>query len=444
MTGKTQINKAKTPLIGFISLGCAKNQVDLERLAGKLFGEPFAFTKEPSECDILIINTCGFIKNAVDEAIEAILSMRQQIPEHAKLIVFGCMTERYRLEIAKELPEIDFFAGVGEEAHKEVINYISSLYSEPITLHHGRYLFNAPYYAYLKIAEGCNNRCTYCTIPSIRGCLVSVPATDLLEEAKSLANSGVKEIIIVSQDSSKYGHDRSDGVYLPNLIDLLAHALPDIYFRIMYLNPDGVTEELIDMVGLHKNIWRYFDIPVQHGSDKILTAMNRHSTRTDIERVFAMIRRKLPDAFIRTTVIVGFPGETEADFTEIKEFLEVCTPDFAGFFPYSPEEGTVAAAMGDMVPEKVIKGRLKTLQSIQKKNTLKRLRGCAKGEITCFVERSNDDFDFILEGRAHFQAPEIDGMLYVTDGVATKGYGPYRAKITKVAYPDLYVELIDG
>ncbi len=455
--------------VGFVSLGCAKNQVDLERLAGALYGETFVFTTDPSVCDLMIINTCGFIRPAVDEAIEAILSMREQIPVHAKLVVFGCMVERYREEFFTQpsgggealLPEIDFFAGVGEQS--KIIDYISSLAAD-LAINRGkneRFLFNAPYYAYLKISEGCDNRCAYCTIPSIRGGLCSASKDELLEEAKRLAANGAKEIIIISQDSTKYGRDlvaaakgsgalkstppakraAGAGYFLPELLTDLAGSLPDTYFRLMYLNPDGVTPELAATVRKLPNVWRYFDIPIQHASDKLLKKMNRHSDRAAIEKCFSMIRRELPDAFIRTTVIVGFPGETEEDFLEVKSFLEKMKPDYAGFFPYSPEDGTPAASMPGQVPDKIVAGRLKILQTLQKKNTMQRLKEMKKSEIICFAEKPNEDFDFILEGRAFFQAPEIDGQLYVTDGEATSGYGPYRAKITRIAYPDVYVKL---
>jgi ribosomal protein S12 methylthiotransferase len=263
-----------------------------------------------------------------------------------------------------------------------------------------------------------------------------------LAEAKILSENGAKELIIISQDSTKYGSDRQDGVNLAKLVKMLADSLPDVYFRIMYLNPDGVTEELINTISGLENVLRYFDIPIQHASDKILRAMNRHYTKSDIERVFSMIRGKLPEAIIRTTVIVGFPDETEADFEEVSNFLTNYKPDFAGFFAYSPEDGTAAADLPHRPEAKSVKKRVKTLQSIQKKNTVNRLKSMSKGEIFCFIERANDDFDFILEGRAFFQSPEIDGALYVTDGEATDGYGPYRAKITKIAYPDVYVTLL--
>ncbi|MDR0454639.1 MAG: 30S ribosomal protein S12 methylthiotransferase RimO [Deferribacteraceae bacterium] len=432
--------------VGFVSLGCAKNQVDLERIAGSLSSESFLFTANPAVCDLMIINTCGFIRPAVEEAIEAILSMRSLIPSYAKLIVLGCMTERYKVELSEQnaalLPEIDFWAGVNER--EKILDYILSLAANLKKGHekNGRFLFNTPYYAYLKISDGCDNHCSYCTIPLIRGRLRSVSADELLSEAKQLVLSGAKEIILISQDSTKYGYDKSGCRHLPELLNNLALSYPDTYFRIMYLNPDGVTPELIAAVKKLPNVLRYFDIPVQHASDRILKRMNRRSDRAVIEKCFSMIRKELPDAFIRTTVIVGFPGETEEDFEELKTFLVEMKPDYAGFFAYSPEDGTPAVLMPDRTPDRTVRNRLKILQSLQKKNTMRRLKEMKKNEIICFAEKPNEDFGFILEGRAFFQAPEVDGMLYVTDGEAAFGHGPYRAKITKIAYPDIYVKLM--
>ncbi len=426
--------------IGFVSLGCPKNQADLELLAGTLEGR-FNFVSDPSQCDLMIINTCGFIEEAVREAIDTILSMRGQMPEHAKLVVFGCMSERYKGDLAKELPEIDFFAGVGSQ--KEVSEYINSVFPDGRLHYDGtkRYLFNAPYYAYLKISEGCSNRCTYCTIPSIRGGHRSFRVDDIMADARRLVDGGAKELIIISQDSTKYGTDLDGNIRLHNLAEMLAESFPSTYIRLMYLNPDGVTPELIDTVKKYKNIVKYFEIPVQHASERMLKRMNRHSTADGIQQLYRTIRREVPEAVIRTTLIVGFPGETEEDFQAAARFIEEAKPDFAGFFSYSPEDGTPAAAFSEQVDAKTVAKRIKTLQKLQKKNTSDRMKAMKQNEIICFAERPNDDFEFIVEGRALFQAPDVDGKLYVIDGEASDGYGPYRAKIKKIAYPDIYVEI---
>ncbi|GAB7140511.1 30S ribosomal protein S12 methylthiotransferase RimO [Deferribacterales bacterium RsTz2092] len=448
------MNQAMNVNIGFISLGCAKNQVDLEKLAGTLEGRTFNFTDKLSECDVVIVNTCGFIAPAVSEAVDAILDARAKMPKRAKLIAFGCMMERYKGEISKELPEIDFVAGVGSTAQSQILEYLHKLYPDETNvkqadIKHTRYLLNSPYYAYLKISEGCDNHCTYCTIPLIHGGQRSVPANELVAQTAELVANGTKEIIVVGQDTSKYGSDMQDGTNLAILLGILAKNFPQTYFRIMYINPDGVTDELIKAIKAYKNILHYFDIPIQHASDRILKKMARRSDSTQIKGVFKLIRKLLPDSVIRTTLIVGFPTETDDDIDILKNFLEEYKPDYAGFFPYSPEEGTVAEHIAGRIDDKTIKMRLKALQSVQKKITMERLKQFKVGEITCFIERASDDFSFILEGRTLFQAPDVDGKMFVIDSAAIGEMdgairigSPYRAKIQKIAYPDVYVKII--
>lgn len=424
--------------VSYVSLGCAKNQVDLEYLIGGLTDSGFVTETEPEKCDAVIINTCGFIESAVKEAIENILLMKSKIPSHSKLIVTGCMAQRYKDDILKEMPEIDFVTGVGKL--EEAADYLRSI-SNIDKKGSGRVITNYPYYAYIKISEGCNNCCSYCTIPSIRGRLKSREPQDIIKEAGTLVATGVKELIIISQDTTKYGSDMAGDYNIISLMRELTSAYPQTLFRLLYLNPDGVTEDLVRFVADTPNVIKYFEIPVQHASDKILKAMARKSDSGDINRVFDMIRRIVPEAFIRTTFIVGFPGESEEDFNELMEFIKVKKPDFAGFFPYSPEDGTRAALLSETVDKKTINARMRKLQSLQKKNTVARLKSLGNKEFLCFTEKENEDFAFILEGRAEFQSPEIDGKLYVTDGVATDGYGPYKCRINKIAYPDVYVTL---
>lgn len=423
--------------VSYVSLGCAKNQVDLEYLIGGLTDSGFDTETDPSKCDAVVINTCGFIESAVKEAIDNILSMASEIPPHAKLIVTGCMSERYKDDILKEIPEIDFVTGVGDlEKAADYLRQVAGINKKG----EGRVITNYPYYAYIKISEGCNNRCSYCAIPSIRGALKSREPADIIKEAGELVAQGVKELIIISQDTTKYGTDKG-GEDIVALMKMLTYAYPETMFRLLYLNPDGVTEELVRFVAETPNMIKYFEIPVQHASDKILKSMARKSDSKRIKEVFDMIRRIVPEAFIRTTFIVGFPGEQEEDYNELVAFIKDRKPDFAGFFPYSSEDGTKAALLEDKVDKKTINSRLKKLQTIQKKNTVARLKDLGSRQFLCFAEKENDDFAFILEGRAIFQSPEIDGKLYITDGVASDGYGPYKCSINKIAYPDIYVTL---
>lgn len=429
--------------LSYISLGCAKNQVDFEYLIGELSDYGFEAVLDPSECDAVIINTCGFIEPAVQEAVDNILIMGETIPKHAKLIVTGCMAERYKENLLKEMPEIDFFTGVGDLS--SAADYLCKEFNiEKKQLPLSRVVTNSPYYAYVKISEGCDNSCAFCIIPSIRGKLKSRPMEDIEKEVTSLYNKGVKEIIIVSQDTTQYGIDIYKKPMLISLMEKLTKNSPDLLFRMLYLNPEGVSKELILFVAETKNMIKYFEVPVQHASDKILTKMRRASTRKDIDNVFDNIRKYCPESFIRTTFIVGFPSESDEDFNQLKEFIETKKPDFAGFFPYYNEEGAASSKMDEQIDSKIVKSRLKILQSIQKKNTSARLRKFKKEEFYCFIDKANDDFEFILEGRALFQAPDTDGKLYVTEGEALKGSGPYLCIATKVAYPDIYVTLLDG
>ncbi len=431
--------------VAFISLGCSKNQTDLEYLIGDMVAEDFSIVTDVRKADAVIINTCGFLQSAVSEAIENILEVAQRKKSKAKLIVSGCMVERYMDEVAKELPEVDFWTGVGRL--REIIEYLKKGKVEKKSLEksfygENRVLVNPNYYAYLKISEGCNNRCSYCTIPSIRGSLISRPKEEIIKEAKSLLEKGVKELILISQDTTKYGIDLGK----PQLIELIKDLVKlngDFKIRLLYLNPDGVSDELIDFVAGEEKIIKYFEIPVQHIDDDILKKMNRRSDSAKIKHVFEYIRKKVPDAFIRTTFIVGFPGEGEDEYRKLSDFVIEYKPDFAGFFPYSREEGTKAYNYTDIVPKRVVRKRISELQKLQKKNTMTRLKSLKKKVISIFVEQASEENPFLLEGRAEFQSPEIDGKAYILGGVADKGYGPYKAKIKRVIYPDIYCEILE-
>lgn len=429
--------------ISYVSLGCAKNQVDFEYLIGELSADGFISETNPAKCDAVIINTCGFIEPAVKEAVDNILQMDNIISKKAKLIVTGCMVERYKQEILKELPEIDFITGVGKLS--EAADYLREIFHiEKSSSEIKRAVTNSPYYAYVKISEGCNNLCTFCVIPSIRGKLKSRTMEDIEKEVGELVGDGVQEIVIISQDTTQYGLDIYGEEKLLPLMKNLTSKFENTLFRMLYLNPEGVREDVISFVAETKNVVKYFEVPVQHASDKILTKMGRASDRNTIDNVFNNIRRLCPDAFIRTTFIIGFPGETDDDFMEVYNFISTMKPDFAGFFPYYKEEGSIAYNLNDDVDKKIVSKRIAELQKLQKKNTSSRLKEYKKKEFICFVDKVNDDFEFILEGRAIFQAPDTDGKLYVTDGIADKGSGPYKCIVNKVAYPDIYVTFLEN
>ncbi|MGC8924596.1 MAG: 30S ribosomal protein S12 methylthiotransferase RimO [Calditerrivibrio sp.] len=431
--------------VAFISLGCPKNQTDLEYLIGDLVVDGFEVVTDIKKADAIVVNTCGFLKSAVSEAVENILDVAYNKKKKAKLIVSGCMVERYKDEIAKELPEVDFWTGVG--TLKEIAEYLKkgkltrnleekSFYGE------NRILVNHSYYAYLKIAEGCNNRCSYCTIPFIRGNLISRPRESIIKEAEDLVKNGVKELIIISQDTTKYGIDKGRSELIELLNDLVM-VDGEFKIRLLYLNPDGVSNELVDFVANQDKMIKYFEIPVQHIDDEILKKMNRKSDSRKIKSVFEYIRSRIPEAIIRTTFIVGFPGEDDVSFEKMVDFVEEYKPDFAGFFPYSREEGTKAYNFESSCKSREISKRISRIQKIQKINTLERLKRLKKGTITLYVEQPSEENPFLLEGRAEFQAPEIDGKAYILGGVADKGYGPYKAKIKRVIYPDIYCEILE-
>ncbi|MDR2104585.1 MAG: 30S ribosomal protein S12 methylthiotransferase RimO [Deferribacteraceae bacterium] len=427
--------------LALISLGCPKNQVDLEHFAGSL-SEQITLTPYLDEADIVVINSCGFIREAVEETLTTLSITRESVKSGVKIALMGCLPERYRASLPESVYKADFIAGVNE--FDKLCDYIRSLDKELFIKADTaeRCILNPPTYAYLKISEGCSNRCTYCTIPQIRGDHRSFEREALLEEARSLAEKGVKEIILIAQDITKYGRDRYDGYYLPELLDELAAAFSSIYFRLLYLNPDGISDELIKVVQKHENIIRYFDIPLQHVSDNILRQMGRHYNIDEAKNVLDKIRSALPDAFIRSTFIVGFPGEAEDDFKLLIDFLKEYKPDYAGFFIYSSEIGTPAQKFPKKVAKKRAIERLKKLQTVQKNNTLTRLKKLKGEEISIFVDQPNKEHNFVLESHALFQTPEIDGITYVIKGRADRGVGLYKAKIKRVIYPDIFVELI--
>ncbi len=305
--------------VSFVSLGCSKNQVDLEYLMGSVENEGFSITNIPEESDAIVINTCGFIEPAVTEAIETILEMHERKKDGAKLIVTGCMSQRFSKELKDEIPEIDFMTGVGEL--EKVVQYLRGDQSPVADYGDSRIITNAHYYAYLKVSEGCNNRCSYCAIPGIRGGLVSRPMEAVLKEAKQLVSEGIKELIVVSQDNTKYGSDLYGETRIVQLLKELEKIDGDFRIRVMYMNPDGVTQELIETICSSDKILSYFDIPVQHYSDKMLKAMKRKSDSKTIDKVYESIRKADPESILRTTMIVGFPGEDAHDFDELVRFV---------------------------------------------------------------------------------------------------------------------------
>lgn len=398
--------------IGVISLGCAKNQVDTQTMLGYLKAAGHTFTGEPDKADVLIVNTCGFITAAKEESIDAIFEMAQykEVGRCRLLVVTGCLSERYRKELTEEMPEVDLFLGVREyEKLPAMIAEKLELPCSPI-LKPERLLVTPPYRAYLRIGDGCNNRCAYCAIPLIRGDLKSTPAERLVDEAKALADMGVTELSVIAQDTSGYGKDLYGE---PRLIPLL-RELDRIdglrWVRLLYTYPDTVTPALLDTLAEGERLVPYLDMPLQHCNDTILKRMHRRGSKAHIQSVLDHIRKNYPDFTLRTTMMVGFPGETDAQFEELMQFLRDYPFDRVGAFAFSPEEGTAAETMPDQIPDDVKEARLAALMEQQQAISKERNERWIGRELLMLVEETGMDGTY---GRTIREAPDADGTVCI-------------------------------
>ena len=398
--------------IGVISLGCAKNQVDTQTMLGYLKAAGHTFTGEPEKADVLIVNTCGFITAAKEESIDAIFEMAQykEVGRCRLLVVTGCLSERYRKELTEEMPEVELFLGVREyEKLPALIAEKLELPWSPI-LKPERLLVTPPYRAYLRIGDGCNNRCAYCAIPLIRGDLKSTPAERLVDEAKALADMGVTELSVIAQDTSGYGKDLYGE---PRLIPLL-RELDRIdglrWVRLLYTYPDTVTPALLDTLAEGERLVPYLDMPLQHCNDTILKRMHRRGSKAHIQSVLDHIRKNYPDFTLRTTMMVGFPGETDAQFEELMQFLRDYPFDRVGAFAFSPEEGTAAETMPDQIPDDVKEARLAALMEQQQTISKERNERWIGRELLMLVEETGMDGTY---GRTIREAPDADGTVCI-------------------------------
>ena len=409
-----------------VSLGCPKNQVDAEQMLGVLAGSGYEITADQAEADVIVVNTCGFIESAKEESIEAILeaaSMKKR-GSCKKVIVAGCLAQRYREELSKELPEADVIMGTAE------IGRISEICAEALAKKGGMLSNVSPpamvyglpristtpaHYRYLKIAEGCSNRCSYCAIPIIRGNFTSRPAVSIIEEAKQLAGEGAKELILLAQDSTAYRDRTTD---LVALLKRLVKVRGVQWLRLMYAYPGRISKELMDVLAGEEKICKYLDIPIQHFDDKVLAAMNRRSTSEDIRKTVAQLRKRVPGIALRTSLIVGFPGETEAAFKRLLAYVKEAEFEHLGVFTYSPEEGTAAHDLAAPVPAEVAAGRLDRIMKAQAKISLKKNRVLIGTRQRVLVD---DMEDMALIGRLQTQAPEIDGVVYLSETDAGPG-----------------------
>ena len=395
--------------VGFVSLGCSKNLVDTEMMIGLFKKNKYEIVNNPEEAEIIVINTCGFIEAAKEEAINTILEMAKHKEENCKyLIVTGCLVERYKEDLIKALPEVDLFVKFSEydTIWNQIDTIINSKEKQGNLDFLNRVISTGKNYAYLRIAEGCNNFCTFCAIPYIRGRFTSRKIEDVLDEAKMLAKEGYKELIVIAQDTTKYGVD----IYgKPRLAELL-HEISKIegieWIRFLYAYPETITDELIEEVKNNDKICKYFDIPMQHISDNMLKKMNRKSTGESIKNLITKLRSEIPNVIIRSTLMVGFPGETEEDFNEMYEFVKWAKLDKLGCFTYSKEEGTVAYKMENQVHPMTKKKRynkiMKLQQTISEENMEKHLGKTLK----VLVEENGI-------GRSYMDVPDIDGVIYL-------------------------------
>lgn len=420
--------------VGFISLGCSKNLIDTEATIGMFKKNRYTIVNTPEKADILVINTCGFIESAKEEAINTILEMAEYKKGNCKyLIVMGCLVQRYYDELAKALPEVDLFIKIDEYdklwqkiedlVQLDTIRKSTTKTSKKITeippmpmLTQAQFLdrtiTTGSNYAYIKIGEGCSNRCTYCAIPYIRGPFVSRKMEDIIEEAKELSEKGIKELIVIAQDTTKYGEDIYGKSKLAELLQELSKIEGIKWLRFLYSYPEGITDELIEVVQKNDKIAKYFDIPIQHISDDVLKRMNRRTSKKQITNLLKKIREKIPNVTLRTSLIVGFPGETEENFKELQEFIKEAKFDKLGTFMYSKEEGTPAEKLPEQIHGNTKKARynkiMKEQQEISKQNQEKRL-----GE-RCEVLIENISFDGkYFVGRTMQDVPDIDGLVYV-------------------------------
>ena len=437
----------------FISLGCDKNLVDSEVMLKLLEKKGYQFTDDETEADIIIINTCCFIGDAKEESVNTILEMAEYRKSGSckALIVTGCLAQRYQKEILDEIEEVDAVLGTAtydaiaetvEKAlggRKEVrFEDIDRLVPEQ----GGRVLTTGGHYAYLKIAEGCDKHCTYCIIPRLRGHFRSVPEERLLAEAEELAEQGVKELILVAQETTVYGVDLYGEKRLPQLLKKLA-GIPGIrWIRVQYCYPEEITEELIQIIKEEPKICHYLDLPIQHASDRILKRMGRRTTQADLRRIIGRLREAIPDICLRTTLISGFPGETEEDHEELMRFVDDCEFDRLGVFAYSAEEDTPAAAMPDQIPEEVKEDRRAEIMELQQEIAFEKAEGMTGRELTVMIEGKAAD-ENVYVGRTYMDAPGVDGYLFLNTDETLMSGDFARVRVTGAAEYDLIGELIE-
>ncbi len=436
----------------FISLGCDKNLADSETMLGMLASRGYQIVDEEEKADVIIVNTCCFIHDAMEESIETILQMAEYKKSGSlkALIVTGCMAERYREEITKEIPEVDAVLGTASYGHildavDEALKGHSYLMMEPLDtlplIETHRLVTTGGHYAYLKIAEGCDKHCTYCIIPKLRGNFRSVPMDHLIKEAEQLAADGVKELILVAQETTLYGKDLYGEKKLPELLHKLCQISGIRWIRILYCYPEEITEELIQTMKEEPKICHYLDLPIQHASDGILKRMGRRTSKEELVHIISRLREEIPDIILRTTLITGFPGETQEQHEELMDFVDEMEFDRLGVFTYSPEEGTPAASMPDQIEESIKEDRRAELMELQQEIAFEQAENMIGKEVLVMIEGKVADENAYV-GRTYKDAPNVDGLIFVNTDAELMSGDFAKVKVTGACEYDLIGELM--
>ena len=433
--------------VGFISLGCTKNLIDTEMAIGLFKNNNYKIVNNVKEAEIIVINTCGFIESAKEEAINTILEMAEyKTKGNCKyLVVMGCLVQRYKKELQKALPEVDLFLSIDE--YKNFWEEIETLIenkkenNDDQMEYLDRVITTGKTTTYLKIAEGCSNRCTYCAIPNIRGPYISRPFEEIIEEAKKLAKDGYNEIIVIAQDTTKYGIDLYGKSRFAELLAELAKIKEFKWIRFLYAYPETITDELIEVVKNNENICKYFDIPIQHISDKVLKRMNRKTTGKDIENLIEKIKKEIPDAILRTSLIVGFPGETEEDFQALENFVSKAKFDKLGVFTYSKEEGTPAARLPEQIHYKTKQKRYNKIMEIAQKASKENLQKTLGKTYEVLIESKTFDNKYYI-GRTYMDIPNEDGVVFAKNTKPISEGTWVKCEITDIKDYDLIGKII--
>jgi ribosomal protein S12 methylthiotransferase len=425
--------------VAVLTLGCSKNVVDSEVLLGKLSANNLDVTTNLNEANVCIINTCGFIKPSVEESLQVILEAVElkKRGKIEKLLTVGCLTQRFSQTLAEQFPEVDFFAGV--DSAESIVKFLKQDKELKTELLGERLLLTPKHYAYLKISEGCNRECSFCSIPSIRGNHKSRSLEEITAEARRLAGQGVRELVLIAQDTTYYGRDIYGQPTLPKLLRELSDIPGISWIRLMYAYPAGFPEEALDVIAERDNICKYVDIPLQHISDKVLKSMRRGTSRKIIEQLIEKIRTKIPTATIRTTFIVGYPNETEEDFRELLDFVATYRLDRVGVFTYSQEDGTSAFPLGDPIPQSEKIQRRNELMALQQRISLEKNQQLVGKELKVLVDERNGKNYY---GRTEMDAPEVDNLVLLSSKKEVLVGSFCKAKIARAKAYDLFAEVV--